>query len=44
MLCFQFMLSTLGGVFPCSFCRPMRVISLFKSAHSMYVWFGYVVI
>ena len=36
--------SSLGGVFPYSFCRPMRAISLLKSPHSMYVWFEYVVI
>ena len=36
--------SSLGGVFPCSFCRPMRAISLLKSPHSMYVLFGYAVI
>ena len=44
MLCFQYMLSTLGEVFSRSFCRPMRAISLLKLPHRMYVWFGYVVI
>lgn len=33
-----------GGVVLWSFCRPIKAISILKSPHRMYVWFGYVVI
>ena len=32
--------SSCGGVSLCSFCHPIRAISLVKSPHSIYVWFG----
>ena len=32
--------SSCGGVNLCSFCRPISAMSLLKSPHSMYVWFG----
>ena len=36
--------SVCGGVMFRSLCRPIRAISLLKSPHSMWVWFGCVVI
>ncbi len=38
------MSSVWGGVVLNSFCRPIRAMSLLKSPHNMYVWFGCVVI
>ena len=32
--------SSYGGMNLCSFCRPISAISLLKSPHSIYVWFG----
>ena len=32
--------SSCGGMNLCSFCRPISAISLLKSPHSIYVWFG----
>ena len=32
--------SSCGGVNLCSFYRPISAISLLKSPHSIYVWFG----
>lgn len=29
-----------GGVVLCSFCRPIRAMSLLKSPHSMCMWLG----
>ena len=32
--------SSCGGVNLCSFCHPISAISLLKSPHNIYVWFG----
>ena len=32
--------SSCRGVNLCSFCHPISAISLLKSPHSIYVWFG----
>ena len=32
--------SSCGGVNLCSFCHPISTISLLKSPHRIYVWFG----
>ena len=32
--------SSCGGVNLCSYCLPISAISLLKSPHSMFVWFG----
>ena len=37
---FHSMSSSCGGVNLCSFCRPISAMSLLKSPHNMYVWFG----
>ena len=37
---FNNMSSSCRGVNLCSFCRPISAMSLLKSPHSMYVWFG----
>ena len=37
---FHNMSSSYGGMNLCSFCRPISAMSLLKSPHSIYVWFG----
>ena len=37
---FHFRSSSCGGVNLCSFCLPISAISLLKSPHRIYVWFG----
>ena len=37
---FHIMPSSYGGVNLCSFCRPISAMSLLKSPHNIYVWFG----
>ena len=37
---FHNMSSSCGGINICSFCRPISVMYLLKSPHSIYVWFG----
>ena len=35
--------SVCGGVVVCSFCLPIRAMSLLKSPHRMCMWFGWFV-